>query len=216
MLTFLAVLWTVIKIILFIVLGLVLLTVLLLSLRYGVELTYTEDGGFRARFKLLFFRYTIYPRKKKKVRIRKFSREKYEKRLEKERLKKEAHEASHKAPKSKKKKRKHSFLGIVRFSIYLLKKIPPKFFRMIGIDIAHLHISVASDDAAKTAVRYGYVSQTVAYLLALLSARTRLSRRSHRRTHVTADFLGTSMKANARVTVSIRPIRLIPFGIYSL
>ena len=216
MLTFLYVLWTVIKIILFTLLGLILLTVLLLSLKYGVELIYTEDGEFRARFKLLFFRYTLYPRKKKKVNIKKYTRKKYEKRLEKERLKKEKHQKEHKAPAPKKKKKRHSILGIIRFSIYLLKKIPPKFFRLFGIDIAHLHIAVASDDAAKTAVRYGCVSQAVAYLLELLSLRTRLSRRSHKKTRVTADFLGNSMHASARVTVSLRPIRLIPFGLYSI
>ncbi len=216
MLTFLAVLWTVIKIILFVLLGLVLLTVLLLSLKYGIELTYTDEGELRACFKLLFFRYTLHPRKKKKINPKKYTRKKYEKRLEKERLKKQKHEEEHKAPKPKPKKKKHSLLGIVRFSIYLLKKIPPKFFRLFGIDIAHLHITVGCEDAAKTAVRYGYVSQTVAYLLALLSSRTRLSRRSHRRTQVSADFLGAKTKASARVTVSLRPIRLFPFGIYSL
>ena len=216
MLTFLAVLWTVIKILLFVLLGLVLLTVLLLSLRYGIELSYTDEQSFRVRFKLLFFRYTIYPRKIKKINPKKYSLKKYEKRLEKQRLKKEKHEKEHKPTASPKKKRKRSLLGIIRFSIYLLKKIPPRFFRILGIDIAHLHITVGCEDAAKTAVRYGYISQTVAYLLELLSLRTRLSRRSKRRTHVTADFLGGKTKASARVTVSIRPIRLIPFGIYSL
>lgn len=217
MLTFLAVLWTVIKILLFILLGVILLTVLLLSLKYAVEITYTEDGELRVRFKLLFFRYTIHPRKKKKINPKKYTRKKQAKRLEKARLKKEKHEKEHKPkPSAQKKKKKRSILGIIRFSLYLLKRIPPKFFRLFGIDIAHLHIRVACDDAAKTAIRYGYVSQTVAYLLALLSERTRLSRRSHKRTKVSADFLGTKMKASARVTVSLRPIRLLPFGVYTL
>ena len=83
MLTFLAVLWTVIKILLFILLGVILLTVLLLSLKYAVEITYTEEGELRARFKLLFFRYTIHPRKKKKINPKKYTRKKQAKRLEK-------------------------------------------------------------------------------------------------------------------------------------
>ena len=53
-------------------------------------------------------------------------------------------------------------------------------------------------------------------MLALLEQTTRLHRSAYENTSVEADFLSSSTKAKAHVTLSIRPIRLIPFGIYSL
>ena len=214
----LAVLWTVFKIILLILLGIVVLAVLLLSLKYGVEISYSEDGTLRARIKVLFFGHTLYPRKKKPVKIRRFSRRAYEKRLAKQ-AKKEAEKEKHKkehAPQKKKKKKRPSIMALIRFATYLLKRIPQRLLRCFHLDIAHLSVTVATDDPAKTAIRYGVIAQSLAYLLALADKALHLSRRSWKRTRVDADFLGTRMRISARVTLAIRPIRLFPFGIFAL
>ena len=221
----LTVLWTVIKILLLILLALLLLLIFLLSLKVGVEIKY--DQNVKVRLKLGIFRYTLSPKKKKALRISSYSYKKHQKRLQKARDKEEADRLK-RIEKEKEKARKkreeeahpkektYSIFALIRMGIYLLKRIPPRFFRCFSVKIHSLHIKVATGDAAKTAIRYGYISQGTAYLLALLEQTTHLHRSAYKNTSVDADFLASSTKASAHVTIAIRPIRLIPFGIYSL
>lgn len=177
--------------------------------------------------RVLFFRYTIVPRKKKPVRIKKFTYKKHQKRLAKQRAKEEAdrlkkiekekEKIEKKRQKEKEpKERTFSIPALIRMGIYLLKKIPPRLFRCFSVNIRRLHMTVATGDAAKTAIRYGYFAQGTAYLLALLDKATRLNRAAYKHTSVNADFLGSETKMNADLIISIRPIRLIPFAVYSL
>lgn len=221
----LTVLWTVIKILLLILLALLLLLTLLLSLKTGVEIKYDKTVSLRLRVGL--FRYTLSPKKKKALKTSSYSYKKHQNRLQKARDKEEA-ERLKQIEKEKEKARKkreeeahpkektYSIFALIRMGIYLLKRIPPRLFRCFSVNIHSLHIKVATGDAAKTAIRYGYISQGTAYLLALLGQTTRLHRSAYKNTSVEADFLASSMQARAHVTVAIRPIRLIPFGIYSL
>ncbi len=177
--------------------------------------------------RVLFFRYTLTPRKKKAVKIKKFTYKKHQKRLAKQRAKEEAdrlkkiqkekEKQEKKRQKEKEpKERTFSIPALIRMGIYLLKKIPPRLFRCFSVNIRRLHISVATGDAAKTAIRYGYFAQGTAYLLALLDKATKLNRAAYKHTSVYADFLGFGTKMNADLIISIRPIRLIPFAVYSL
>ena len=221
----LTVLWTVIKILLLILLLLLLLLTLLLSIKIGIEIKY--DKKLSLKLKIGLFKYTLSPKKKKKINISSYSYKKHQKRLlkaqakeedaqrrqlekDKEKARKKREEKAH--PKEK----TYSIFALIRMAIYLLKRIPPRLFRCFSVKIHFLHIKVATGNAAKTAIRYGYVSQGVAYFLALLENTTRLNRTAYQNTNVEVDFLESATQAQAHVTLAIRPIRLIPFGIYSL
>ena len=221
----LTVLWTVIKIILLILLALLLLLTLILSIKMGVEIKY--DQNVSVKLKIGLFGYTLSPKKKKALKTSSYTYKKHQKRLQKAKDKEEADRLK-RIEKEKEKARKkreeeahpkektYSIFALIRMGIYLLKRIPPRLFRCFSVKIHALHIQVATGDAAKTAIRYGYISQGTAYLLALLEQTTRLHRSAYKNTSVEADFLSSSTKARAHVTLAIRPIRLIPFGIYSL
>lgn len=221
----LTVLWTIIKILLIALLALLLLLIFTLSLKMGVEIKY--DKTVSVRIKIGFFRYTLSPKKKKAVKTSAYSHKKHQKRLQKlkdkeeadrlKRIEKEKEKARKKREEEAHPKEKtYSIFALIRMGIYLLKRIPPRLFRCFSVDIHSLYIKVATGDAAKTAIRYGYISQCTAYLLALLEQTTRLNRSAYKNTRVDADFLSSSLEARAHVTVAIRPIRLIPFGIFSL
>lgn len=209
-----------VRIILFFLLAILLLIVALLSLKIKVDLFYNDS--FKVRIRVLCFRYTLFPRKKKRVDLKDFSYEKHQRRLEKERAKQEKKEkedllkAKEKAKAPKEKKTRYSITALIRAALHLLKKIPPRLFRCFRFDVARLHITVGTEDAAKTALQYGWISQGVAYALTLISEGSHLSRRSFERTRVSADFFTAGIRADVAVTVSVRPIRMIPFGIASL
>lgn len=212
----------VLRIFLWILLSILLLLFLLLSLKISIDIRYNKTVSLRVR--VLFFRYQLVPKKKKKVNHRQFTYKKHEKRLAKKRAKEEAALAKKEAlarekaalPKEEKPKKHYSIRALIRAGIYLIKTVPPRLFRCFHFDFSRLVIVVGTDDAAKTAIRYGWISQSVAYLLALISKGAHLSRRSFKRTRVEADFLSTDISADIDMTISIRPIRLIPFGIGAL
>ena len=73
----------------------------------------------------------------------------------------------------------------------------------LRLHAAKLHINVATGDAARTAVLYGAVCQSLAYLLALLDRITRL-RAVEPDVAVNADFLGERSTADVRLELSVR------------
>ncbi len=214
----------VLRILLWILLAILLLLLCVLCVKIKVDIRYGD--GVCVRLRVLFFRFTITPREKKPVNIKKFTYKKHQKRLKQDREKAEAkalaeekkarEKAAEKLKPPEPKKKGAPIMAYVRMGLYLAKRVPPRLFRCFSFDFRRLVIDVGADDAAKTAIRYGYISQTVAYLLCLLQKEARLSRRTWKRTHVHADFMESGIKAEVDMTVSIRLVRLIPFGLYSL
>ena len=70
---------------------------------------------------------------------------------------------------------------------------------------ARLHLRVATGDAAKTAILYGAVCQTLSYLLALLDHVTRL-KAAEPDVAVTADYLSEKSEADVHLIFSLRLI----------
>ena len=68
---------------------------------------------------------------------------------------------------------------------------------------ARLHINVATGDAAKTAVLYGLVCQSLAYLLAALDRVTKL-RAAEPDVAVTADYLAEKPSVDVKLVFSVR------------
>ncbi len=214
----------ILRILLWALLAILLLLLFILCVKIKIDLRY-GDGVF-VRVRVLFFRFTVTPRRKKPVNIKKFTYKKHQKRLEQEREKEKAKaladekkakdKAAEKLKPPEPKKKGAPLMAYVRMGLYLAKRIPPRLFRCFSFDFRRLVIGVGTGDAAKTAVRYGYISQTVSYLLCFLQKGARLSRRSWKRTAVYADFINSGIKAEVDMTVSVRLIRFIPFGIFSL
>ena len=81
------------------------------------------------------------------------------------------------------------------------------------MDVAKLHITVATGDAAQTAIATGIVSQTVAYILEILHNHTNFHRTYRTDIAVTPDFLGEKSHAACNITFSLRVCEIIEIGI---
>ena len=90
----------------------------------------------------------------------------------------------------------------------LIKSILSFFFsRLFGhlrIDVTRIRIIVGSDEASKTAITYGIIVQSVAYILALLDKVSNVHGLKNRDVLVDADFLSEETKVDIKIAFSIR------------
>ena len=177
----------------------------LLSLR--VRLTVRAGDTVTLDLKILFLRVRLYP-KKKKIKPRDHS----PKRLERAK-KKMAKRAEKKAKKVRKHKKEHAAESspavklTLRDKIVLVRALCAVVIRRthkhLHLRAARLHVRVATGDPATTAIAYGAISQSVAYLLAGLDQITHL-KATEPDVSVQADFLGEKSHVEADITFSIR------------
>lgn len=176
----------------------------LLSLR--VRLTVRAEEEVVLDLKILFLRFRLFP-KKKKIKPRDYS----PRRLARAK-KKAAKRAEKKGKKTKKHQKEHtpsepSVLLTLRDKIALVRALCAVLIRRthkhLHLHAAQLHIRVATGDPSTTALAYGAVSQSVAYLLAGLDQVTRL-KAVEPDVGVQPDFLAERSQIKANVTFSIR------------
>lgn len=180
-----------------------LFIVFLLSIRVRFTVRANEQATLDLR--ILFIRIRLYP-KKKKINPRKYS----QKQLERER-RKAAKRAEKEARRRQKEAQKAADPDAVKLTlrdkIALVRALCATLIRRtrkhLCLHAARLHVHVATGDAAGTAIAYGAVSQSLAYLLAGLDQITHLTA-TPPDVNVYADFLGERSRVEADVTLSIR------------
>lgn len=199
-----------------IVIGAVLLLLsLLLALRIRISILYRDDVCLTLG--ILCFRIRLFPRKKK-IRPGRYSPKKAE-RLAAKKARKEARKAAKKAAKKEKRRAQHALppdqqkkkatltekIGLVRALAAALIRKTGKHLRLHA---ARLHVRVATGDAAKTAILYGAVCQSLSYLLALLDRVTHLKAATPD-VAVTADYLCEKSDADVHLIFSVRVIGIL-------
>ena len=176
----------------------------LLALRIRIVLTVKDSVCLQLR--ILFLRFTLYPRRKR-IRLREYSPRRI---ARKERRAKR--KAAKKAAKLLKKKKGHAVAAPkknrtlpekLRLARALLRMLIHRTKKHLRLHAARLRIRVATGDAATTAILYGAVSQSAAYLLGALSEVTRL-RADPDDVCVVADFTAERSTADVRIVLSIR------------
>jgi len=200
---------------LLVVLTILLVLVLLLLLRVRIVVTVREGVTLTARVLCLSFR--LFPRKRKRVRWSKRATA----RAARKKRRKEQRAAKKAAKKARKRRDGHAVgkpaakptlrenLRLVRV---LLAVLIHRTGKHLSLHTARLHIRVGAEDAAKTAVLYGIVSQSVAYLLALTERVTRL-RSGKDEVSVTADFLAEKTTADVKLVFSMRVYGALATGL---
>ena len=190
----------------YIIVGLILLLAVLLLIPVFV---YAEfSGEFSAKIKYGFI--TVFDTQKKKPKRQDNKHEKQNKPKEK--------------PKSKskpsllfeKKKSELGLFGAIKYFLDILKDLLARILWLVKrIDFKHfkLDLTVASDDAAKTAVTYGEVCAAVYPVLSLLNANTNLSLKQ---VNISADFNKTAIDAEISVILKTRLIYFVIMGIKTL
>lgn len=137
----------------------------------------------------------LYPAKKKKLRLSDYDIKK----LKRKRKKKSAKKAKKPSPKAK--SEKQDIAGAIELIINIVYRIIKKTRGYLRVDLDRLYISVGAEDAAKTAVLYGVVSQLASYLLELLKSAAEFHLEAEN-VFVGADFI--SGKTDAEIAVRLR------------
>ena len=213
-----------------ILLGFLALIALLLLLPLSARIGYDGDVTLSAGALGIYLR--ILPKKRKTVRLGRFSPKNYQKLLDAERRKEEKKllAASKKAEKKRSadeaaKRDRDKRLppaevsdepSMIRVLIGIAGEVLGRFFGRLRVKVLRLHITVGGSDASKTALTYGFVSQGVAYLLELIRQKTKASPVRAASVSVTPDFLAAKTTADVEIRFSLRLIDLIAVGISAL
>ena len=189
---------------LYIISAILLLLLLCLFARVRIVLVYKEDA--RAYMRFLFLRFSLYPQKKKKIRISDFSYKNLKKR-------KSNKKTTNKSRQSRSNPQKNTQRGFSSF-YRILKALYPRLLRYFRIDATRIHITVGTGDAAKTAIAYGVVSQSVAYICAILDQHTNFHASHKSSIAVIPDFTAEKFSADCKICASLQAWQVLRLGLH--
>ena len=210
-----------------ILLGILLFLILLLWIPLRVSVRYTTDGTFRFLFRAAGIPLFRWPKPKQPFRPRHYSpaavarrerkelkkRKKIHARAEREKKKKKKSTAATTSPPSQEKPSLSSQIG------GLASLITDAVRRTLGhvrFDVRRLSVTVATSDAAKTALLYGAISSSVAFLLEALNQSSHLHFHGSGPYGVGADFSGTQTQVDIQLSATIRIWHLVDIGCHAL
>lgn len=202
----------------FIIAGCVIaLILLILLLRIRLSLSY-RDGDAGITVKILFLRFHIVGKEKKKPKKSDFKIKKFRRRTKKvlakyrrkrlEKLKKAANK--NKEPETR--SEKASPAELVDKAIYIFGDVIKSFPRYLSIDCLTLVVGVGGEDAASVAVNYGVTVQSVQYLATLLNGVTNFKAKKDARVSVYPEFASGKWTADISFVFGLRVIHILKLG----
>ena len=187
---------------------------LLLLMRVGISVKLCDDTLLTLGVGI--FRIKLFPRREKKLRLSDYKIDKHRRRLEKEEKKKKK-KAAKKAEKKQSEKKSGKVLSektepkekrdiseLIEAVVEIVRVFFERFGRHLHIKLRRLNITVASPDAASTAVLYGAVCGAVQCLLELLYNSVTLTLPKNEEITVTPDFTSEKTRADVDITFSLR------------
>lgn len=188
---------------LIIIFSIIVLLALLLSLKITLRITY--EDSLRVYLKVLFVKIRLYPSKKKEKKYP-HSMSKRKARKIKDSLQKKS------KPKKKKKKEKeekpiekNDLISIVSIITNFVKNFVITFTKAVRIKFSRMHITVASEDAATTAILYGAITQSVNVLFPLIDNIKNVKKLpSGKELSVRADFLTDKPTVDVDINLYVR------------
>lgn len=192
-------------VVLIVLLSILLLAVLLLIC--SIRITVSFENKVTLRVSFFLFSVRILPKKKKKIKLRRYTvkniaRQKRRARKKQAKLyaKRAKHEASHGKGKKKEKPRLRESIALLRALVSALAKRTGKH---LHLHTARVNIRVATGDAATTAILYGAAAAALSYLLTALDGVTRLHA-GEEKISLTADYLGEKSSADVKIVFKLR------------
>lgn len=174
---------------LYIILAILLLIIALFSLKSSVVLTYKND--VELKLSVLGIKFDLYPKKQKKIKKRK-------KLLKGKKAKKSA-EAN-----SGEKKEKGSLLDSLDLIKELLSVLLKKANKRIKLKASKIIINVATGDAAKTALLFTAVNNTLALIIKYLEEADKLTALKKSQISVKCDFISEKSSADIEILFTLR------------
>lgn len=153
------------------------------------HITVSADEDVRVWLRILFVRFSLFPAKQKK-------RPKNEKRKKKDTA---VGRKKEKKPVTRKKNILHTIRLVIKIAAAVIKKLS----QHLRIRVHGYEISVATGDAAKTAVLYGAVVGLSSNLFELLKNTANFKVKRKAPVNVYADFVGEKTKARIKIDFSI-------------
>ena len=192
---------------LYVILGIIIFFIILLSIRLCVTVHYEDDVELSVKW--LFLNIKILPKKEKKEKKKKDAKPKKEKKPQQE---------SEIIKEPKKKKQDNMFVRFyknrgVSGVVQLLKdtaKAVCGMFKRIGrafvFDELFISLTVSAGDAAETAIKYGKTCSAAFPAMGLIVSSMRVKKYS---IEINPDFINGSNSAKLHTKISVRPIKLI-------
>lgn len=163
-----------------------------------VRLCIIFDKELSAHLKILFFKHNLFPEKKEPLNPKDYSLKKLEKKQKRIKKKKTANSEQ---TQDKKITQISDVLDIVKI---ILENVMSPFGKYLKVEIAKIYVKVATNDAAKTATVYGLISQSVAYIIEILSNLTNVNVKKKNSIEVVPDFLSEKSEAKINITLCLR------------
>lgn len=191
----------------YIVLSVLLLIFILAMLPVSLNLKYRDEVSLCAS--VLGLKFMLYPKEKEKVKISDYSKKKLEKKKRKAqrkrlKLKKKADSKKTTAKPSGEPKRNPSFSENLQLIYGLLKACIGQASKYVKLKAQKIVINVGSEDAAKTALLYAAVNNSVVLILTLLDSCKRLKNFKGSEIAVNADFVSGKCSADVDISLSMR------------
>ncbi len=183
---------------LMIILGIIAVILILLMFPLKIWLDYGEETKLRAGY--MFLKFTLYPEKPKKPKKKKPEKKKPEEEKPKEK----------KPGMVKQLLDKHGVSGIIdilKEAAAIVTDVLKKLGRHLYITRLNIRICVAGEDAADTAIKYGYVCSAVYLPVSVLREHSVVKKHS---IDISAGFLAEKTAAELELTAKIRLLFLIP------
>lgn len=196
---------------LYIILGIVLFFILVLSIPVVLDLEYSDI--FTCKVSWLFLKFNIYPPNEKKDKKPKEKEEKKPEEKPKEETPKHTEEAVKKDNFIKVFYDNQGVLGIVeliRNCASYLGKFSKGFLKSIYIRKLNIRINVTESDAAKTAIKYGKICQEIYPPLGFICSSCHVKNYS---VNIWADYCGDKTKGEFETRVALVPRSVINAGI---
>lgn len=192
---------------LIVILSIALLIALLLSTKVLLHIRYEES--LTVYLRVLFVKIRLYPSKKEKKKhphsMSKRKAQKIKDSLQKKPKKKPQKRKSKKKEKEKEPKEAPDLISIVSIITNFVKSFIRIFAGSVRIRSSRLHIVVATEDAADTAIAYGALTQAINLLFPMLDGiKTFKHLPRGKELSVRADFLSDTSKIDADVELYIR------------
>ncbi len=184
------------------------LVLLILLLFLKVKLCLVYENELSVKVKVLLFNIVLFPKQKKKLKSKNYSlknlQKKQNKLNKKSSKKKDDQSQSSTDEASKKKDKATQVKDILELVKIILENVMSPFGRYLKIEIVKIHIRLGADDPAKTAVIYGAVSQSLAYIIELFSNITNIDVKKRNSITVHPDFLEGKTEAKINITLALR------------
>lgn len=182
---------------------LIVIAVILILLMCPLKVFLDYDGDLKLNLGYLFLKFQLVPPKPKKEKKKK-TEEKKEKKPEQEKKQEEKRPGTFQRLMNK-----HGIDGLIdilKEVVSIVVDFLRDFAKHLYVTRCNIRICVVGDDAADTAIKYGYVCSAVYPLLSVLEQNSVLKKHS---TDISAGFLAEKTAAEMELTFKIRLLFLL-------